>query len=120
MHLDKQWDKLLLIVSMQVRLCCGMALDALTACGTGIAGEEVNPYPRSVKTIISKDPRAIDRRRQRPKRSEAAASSRTAGSKGDTVGMVWAASSTAAAIYRYCAAGLPPAGLHTPCAGGEQ
>ena len=49
-----QWDKLPLIVSMQARLCCGMALDAWTACGTRIAGEKVNPYPRSVKTIISK------------------------------------------------------------------
>lgn len=33
------------------------------------------------------------------------------------MGMVWAASSTAAAICRYRAAGLPLAGLHTPCAG---
>ena len=31
--------------------------------------------------------------------------------------MVWAASSTAAAICRYRAAGLPPAGLHTPVPG---
>lgn len=33
------------------------------------------------------------------------------------MGMVWAESSTAAAICRYRAAGLPPAGLHTPVPG---
>lgn len=27
LHLGKQWDKFLLIISMQVRLCCGIALD---------------------------------------------------------------------------------------------
>mgnify|MGYP007121859472 CR=1 FL=1 len=49
-----QWDKLPLIVSMQVRLCCGMALDAWTACGTEMQGGGVRAYLCSVKTITSK------------------------------------------------------------------
>ena len=39
---------------MQVRLCCGMALDALTACGTGMQGRRQVRILGSVKTIISK------------------------------------------------------------------
>ena len=45
------------------------------------------------------------------------ANTRTAGSKGDTVGLVWAASSTAAAVRRYRVADLPQVGLHIPVPG---
>ena len=59
----------------------------------------------------------VDRCTQHLKHRGAIAITRTAGSKGGTEGLVWAASSTAAAVCRYRAVGLLPAGLHIPVPG---
>ena len=75
-------DRLLFTFSMQVKLCCGMALDAKTVCGTGIQERRQNRIPVSSKRLYQRyerDTTDIGRRGQRLKRGGEITLSRTAG-----------------------------------------
>lgn len=91
-------------------------LPAEQGCRKGGETTSSVPLKRSYQRH-ERNPRAIDQCKQHLKRSKAITLSRTAGLKGDTVGMAWAASSTAATFCWYRIAGLLPADLHTPVLG---